>query len=454
MSDPTGAATLPARVRRRAALASVVGTTVEWYDYFIFGTASALVFNELFFPDLSPAAGTLAAFAGFGVGFLARPFGTILFGHFGDRVGRKPVLVASLLLMGVATVLIGLLPTHASIGIWAPVLLVVMRLVQGIGVGGEWGGAALVATEHAPTGRRGLYGTAPIVGVPLGTMLSAGVFSLVTAVCTEEQLLAWGWRIPFLLSGVLIVVGLVIRSSVEESPVFRQAQEQKQAPSRLPVWEVLRTHPRAVLLAAGALAPGTAIFYIAATWTVSYATSEIGFSKNEVLNVVAVVSALGIAIKLASGWWSDRIGRRPMIATGCVIMALIAFPYFWLMNTGSIWLFAVAAFAVQISLGFLAGPIAALFSELFETRLRYSGASLSYQLSTTIAGGTAPVICAALYAGTGAYWPIAVYIIGLSLLGLMCITLTRETYGNRLDGTPTGSASTDLAVDRHGQVTG
>lgn len=428
------------RTQRRAAAASVIGTTVEWYDYFIFGTAAALVFDQLFFPGLSPTLGTLSAFAGFGVGFLARPVGSVLFAHIGDRIGRKPAMIASLILMGVATVMIGLLPSYGTIGIWAPVALVVLRLVQGIGVGGEWGGAALIATEHSSASRRGLFGTAPMIGVPLGTMLSSGVFSIVSSVFDDEQFLAFGWRIPFLLSGVLILIGFVIRSTVTESPVFLAQRKSGVKAERAPVLEVLRRHPKTLALATGMLVTAHATFYVSGTWMVSYATSQVGFDRVTVLNTIAVVAAVGVVMKVASGWFSDRWGRRPLIISGAVFLAVIAFPYFWLINSGVVALLAVAVFLAEAGRSLISGPVAAVYSELFDTRVRYTGASLAYQIGSILGGGFAPAICTALVALTGSYWAIGVYLILLNAIALFCALKTRETRGDSLVGADANTA--------------
>jgi metabolite-proton symporter len=418
--------------QRRAALASLVGTTIEWYDYFIFGTAAAIVFDQVFFPDLSPTAGTLASFASFAVGFLARPLGTILFSHFGDRRGRKPVMIATLLLTGISTVLIALLPGYDTIGLWAPVLLVTMRILQGIGAGGEWGGAALVATEHAPAKRRGLYGSAPMVGVPLGTLLSSGVFALVTTFTTEEQFVSWGWRLPFILSGALIVFGLVLRTYLTEAPVYAEEKVTGTEKPRIPLVSVLRHQWRTVLLAVGGLLPAQAAFYVSATWVVSYATKNLHYDRGTVLNVITCVAALGIVAKVAAGSLSDRIGRRRVLLAGNIGLGVVVFAYFWLINQQAVAALAAAFVLMELVRSLATGPVSAFFAELFETNVRYTGVSISYQTASIFGGGLAPLICSSLLLWTGTYWAIAGYMAFLVVIAVGCLLTLRETSGRDL----------------------
>ena len=394
---------------RRVALASLIGTTIEWYDFFIYGTAAALVFNQLFFPEFDPVVGTVAAFATFAVGFLARPIGGVLFAHFGDKLGRKPMLIASLMLMGVATLLMGLLPTYDTIGVWAPALLTLLRFAQGIGVGGEWGGAALMAVEHAPKGRRGFYGSWPQVGVPAGLLLGTLTFTAISAGMPEPAFLAWGWRIPFLCSALLIVVGFAIRLKISESPVFQEAmahKEQERA-ERMPVVEVLRRHPRTILLAAGSFLATNATFYVGSTWMVSYTTKTLDYDRTTILSANALLAAIDIPLMMAFGMLSDRLGRRVMSLGGMAVLALFAVPWIMLVDTGVIGLFLLAGLLVQACRTAVYGPQSAFFSELFSTRLRYSGATLAYQLAAILGGGIAPMICTALYATTGTSMSIA-----------------------------------------------
>jgi metabolite-proton symporter len=436
---------------RRVAFASFIGTAIEWYDFFIYGTAAALVFNELFFPSFDPLVGTLAAFATFAVGFIARPLGGVVFAHFGDKVGRKPMLVWSLMLMGVATLLIGLLPTYGTIGVWAPILLVVLRFMQGIGVGGEWGGAALMSVEHAPANRRGFYGSWPQVGVPAGLLIGTGIFSIVSANVSNEAFLAWGWRVPFLISALLIVVGLFIRLKISESPVFQRAmEEQEQEEAQLPVIEAIKTYPKTIGLAMGSFIGTHATFYIASVWMIAYATDQVGYERTTVLNANAFLSASDLLMILGFGALSDRVGRRPLFLAGMAVLALFAFPYLWLVNTGTIALFILGGLVIQACRSAVYGPQSAYFSELFSTRMRYSGASISYQVASILGGGFAPLIATALVAWTGSYVGVVAYIIAVALISLVSSYLLTETLGKDLEeqapsgavvGSPAGQSS-------------
>ncbi|WP_397545365.1 MFS transporter [Saccharopolyspora gloriosae] len=417
----------PSSQARRVALASLIGTTIEWFDFFIYGTAAALVFNKLFFPEFDPLMGTLASFATFAVGFIARPLGGVLFAHFGDRHGRKPVLVLSLLLMGVATVLMGVLPTYETIGVAAPLLLTLLRFAQGLGVGGEWGGAALMAVEHAPAHRRGFYGSWPQIGVPAGLLLGNLTFSALSASVSDAEFLAWGWRVPFLCSAVLIVIGFFIRLRISESPVFEQAAR-SEPHSRTPVLDVLREHPRIVALAAGSFLATNATFYVGTTWIVSYATTSLDYERTSILNANALLSFVDIPLMLAFGLLSDRIGRRGMSMAGMAGLAVFAVPYFLLVDSGSIMLFLMGGIVVQVCRTAVYGPQSAYFSELFSTRFRYSGASLAYQLAAILGGGLAPMICTALYSWTGSSMAIAGYVVVLCLISLGSSYLLAETY--------------------------
>ena len=334
------------RSSRKVAFASLIGTTIEWYDFFIFGTAAALVFNEVFFPSFDPVTGTLAAFASFSVGFIARPLGGVVFAHYGDTIGRKPMLVYSLLLMGAATVLMGVLPGYASIGIWAPILLVMLRFAQGLGVGGEWGGAALMAVEHAPRDRRGFYGAWPQVGVPAGIVLGTGTYALLSAVLTDEQFVAWGWRVPFLASAALIAVGMWIRLTVAESPIFQATLDTKSA-AKMPVLEALKTYPKEIALAAGSFVATNATFYIVSVWLISYATMSLGYDRTAILTANAALSLADIPMILTFGLLSDYVGRRKIFLTGIAVLAFAAVPYFMLVSSGNIWLFVLGGLIVQ-----------------------------------------------------------------------------------------------------------
>ncbi|HTP53314.1 MAG TPA: MFS transporter [Anaeromyxobacteraceae bacterium] len=417
----------------KVALASLIGTSIEWYDFFLYGTAAALVFNKLFFPTFDPLVGTIAAFATFAVGFIARPIGGIVFGHYGDRIGRKNMLYLTLLIMGLATAVIGLLPTYQSIGVWSPLLLVAMRLLQGFGLGGEWGGAVLMAVEHAPANRRGFYGSWPQVGAYIGLLLSTLVFRYVSGM-PEADFLNWAWRVPFLLSFVLVVVGLWIRMNVAESPVFAKVKEQK-VESRMPILEVLKTHPKVLLVAAGARFAENGLFYLFTTFALTYVAAQLKISRVIALNGLLIASFIGIFAAPAWAALSDRIGRRPVYIWGAVACGLLAFPFFLMLDTkqpGLIWLATVLA----ICLGHAAmyGPQASFFSELFSARLRYSGASLGYQLASVFAGGLSPLIATGLLAqSNGKPWPVALYMIGLVLITVVSVAFSAETHKRAIE---------------------
>ncbi len=406
-------------------MASLVGTTIEWYDFFLYGTAAALVFNRLFFPTFDPLAGTLAAFGTYAVGFVARPVGGIIIGHYGDKIGRKSMLEMTLVIMGIATFLIGLLPTYEQIGPWAPVALVLLRIAQGFGVGGEWGGAVLMAVEHAPPGRRGFYGSWPQIGVPAGLLLSTAVFSWFAAL-PEAQFLAWGWRIPFLISILLVIVGLVIRVRIVESPAFERIKTTG-TEARQPIVEVLRRHPREVLLAIGARFAENGAFYVYTVFSLVYGTQRVGLDRQTILNGILIASASALVAIPFFGGLSDRLGRRPVYLFGAVFTGLFAYPLFWLLDSAStplIWL------ALTIALVFahspMYGPQAAFLAELFGTRVRYSGASLGAQLASVVAGGLSPFIATALLPyGRG---PLALYVASMALITVVAVVLASETH--------------------------
>jgi metabolite-proton symporter len=411
-----------------AVVASTIGTTIEWYDFFLYGTAAALVFPELFFPELNPYAGQIASFSTYTVGFLARPLGGILFGYLGDRVGRKSTLVATLLLMGLSTLFIGFLPTYATIGMTAPVLLTLLRLIQGIGVGGEWGGAVLLALESGHRGRRGFYASWPQAGVPLGLLSSTGVMAVFRTALPPEDFMAWGWRIPFYLSGVLIAVGLLIRLRILETPLFLQLRQTNQV-AEAPVREVIRHHWRQILLAAGSRINENACFYLFSVYVLTYATKVLGVAESTILLAVNVAAGLEFLTIPCYGLLSDRLSRRGVYFLGCIFLIGFAWPYYALLEMRS-WLTIGIAVVGSLAVGhaLLYSVQASLIPELFGTRLRYTGASIGYQLGAPLAGGLAPLIAASLVQlYPGQYWPLVVYIIGISLLSMVCVYFLAET---------------------------
>jgi MHS family shikimate/dehydroshikimate transporter-like MFS transporter len=412
---------------RRVAFASFIGTAIEWYDFFLYATASALIFPKLFFPQFSPVAGTLASFATFGIGLVARPVGGLVFGHFGDRVGRKSMLVITLLLMGGATFLLGLLPTFEEIGVLAPTFLVLLRFLQGFAVGGEWGGAMLMAVEHAPAESRNFYASWPQQGVPVGLVGSTVMFGMFSSLA-GEHFLTWGWRVPFLFSIILIAVGLFIRMRVLESPAFERVKAGG-TEARLPLLEVLRSHPLAAVLAVGVGLVVVTGFYVATTFTLSYVTGRFGTGGNVPLIGQLFAGASEMLSILIFASLADRIGKRAIAIGSTACMVLLAYPYFWLVNTGHsglIWLAMSSLFFANSALYAVTGV---LLAELFETRLRYSGISFGYQMAGLLGGAPAPLICTALvhWAG-GASWPVATYLAASAFISFIavCLVLKRE----------------------------
>ncbi|SDY56082.1 Sugar transporter [Saccharopolyspora shandongensis] len=400
---------------RRAGLASFVGTTIEWYDFYIYGTASALVFGKLFFPEVSPAAGVLASFATFWVGFLARPLGGIIFGHFGDRMGRKGTLVTTLLLMGVATFMIGVLPTHAQIGVAAPFLLALLRAVQGIAVGGEWGGAVLMASESAPKGRASFFAMLVQQGSPAGAILATLVF-LAAGTLDDAAFLAWGWRVPFLLSGVLVVVGLLIRMKVEESGEFERVKSSGDV-VRLPVAEVLRTAWRTVLLGIGASIMGISTAYFTNTFVLSWTTNELHMNRQTMLYVLLAISVVQFAWQPIAALISERVGEARFMVCSLLVNAVVAVPMFLLINTAQpLLVFAGIALAIVSGSGYYA-VLAGFLARAFPSRIRYTGISLAYQLCSTLIGGTTPFAAQALLTSSGgSFWPVAGFYVTLLLI--------------------------------------
>ena len=411
--------------------ASLIGSVIEWYDFFIYGTAAALIFGQLFFPGSDPLIGTLYSFGTYAVGFIARPIGGVFCGHYGDKIGRKSMLVMTLIVMGVATTLVGLLPTYESIGIWAPVLLVVLRFLQGFAVGGEWGGATLMAVEYAPPGRRGFFGSWPGMGIPAGLVVATAIFTASSSL-PPEQFLSWGWRVPFLVSIVLVAVGLFVRLKILETPAFQQMQESGGS-SELPVLDVFRYYWRSLLLTMGAFFLLNGGFYVTVTFMLAYGTQNIGVGSGTMLTGVLIAGTVQIFAIGAFAALSDRVGRRPVYLGGAVFLLLFSFPLFWMVNTGVAPLIWLAMSIAIVALGAMYGPSGAFFSELFSTRVRYSGASLGYQLASAVAGGFAPVIAVALLSAYG-YPAVALYMIVMALITITAVYLATETYQRDISG--------------------
>ena len=405
--------TAPTNVRR-AALAGLVGTTIEWYDFFIYALAAVIVFRSQFFPGASPLAGTLAALGTFAVGFLARPLGGVIFGHIGDRVGRRTTLVATLLTMGTATFLIGLLPTYDQIGAAAPVLLVVLRIAQGLSVGGEWGGAVLISVEHAPESRRGFYGAVPLLGVPLGLITSNLVFLILAATMSNEQFLAWGWRIAFLISGLLVVVGLYVRLKITESPEFAAARDT--APTGLPIVSVLRDHWPQVLCGTAIFAGITALGYTIATFAIQYGTTTLGLASSFMILAVLVGAVVEIPLSLYFSALSDRIGRHRMIVYGVVVTGIVAIFFLPLLATAIPAVVFLTVFLARIAGTPMYSPAPAVAAAAFPVEVRYSGASIGYQFGSIFGGALAPIIATLILASPAGVWGVSVYLTAMVAL--------------------------------------
>lgn len=405
------------RSKKRVAWASAIGTSVEWYDYHVYSLAAALVIGKLFFPEVSPLAGTMAAFATFAVGFIARPLGGILAGHLSDRIGRKKVMVMTLTLMGVATMLIGLLPTYNQIGVAAPILLVALRLLQGLSAGGEWGSAALMAVEHAPAEKRGVFGNFVQLGTPAGMFLANVIILAVTFSLTNDQFETWGWRVPFLLSAVMVGVGYFIRAKVEESPVFQELSKSTEV-TKMPLVELFRTHKKRVLLALLSFVGSNAVGYIFLAYITSYGTRQLGLSRNTMLSVLLIGCATWFVSMVYFARLSDRIGRLKVYAIGYGIFILWSIPFFMLFNTANFALIVLGVVVLTFGLAATYGPQAALFAELFPAGVRASGASLSYAIGACISGGFAPLIATALFSATGTVYSVSIFMIAICIVSM------------------------------------
>lgn len=444
---------LPDAAMRKVVAASFAGALLEWYDFFIFGTAAGLVFGPLFFPQEDPVVGTIAAFATFGVGFLARPLGGIVFGHYGDKIGRKVTLIWTLVIVGISTFLIGLLPTYANAGVWAPALLVILRLIQGFGLGGEYGGAALMTIESAPQSKRGFLGSLPQTAASAGIMLATGVFALCNGLLTQEQFMAWGWRIPFLLSAVMLIVGMYIRIHTEETGDFKHAKREviaeKQAiltvpmaqrdesgqqwkkKESLPIIELFRRHPRNIFLALGARLAETVSSNIINAFGIAYLSTQLAIDRQIPLTGMLIASAIGLISCPLIGWISDRVGQRPLYMAGAAFCMLFAFPFFFLLETQQpvvIWFAMIVGYNFGPTMMFAVQPT--MFVRMFGTKVRYTGLSFAYQFSA-ILGGMTPLIASSLLAlGGGKPWYVAAYFAGISVISLVCVQLIRVNYGD------------------------
>lgn len=449
----SGATGPTASSMRRVALTSLAGTSIEWFDFFLYGTAAALVFPTVFFSEnMPPFVSLIASFSTFAVGFLARPIGGVVFGHFGDRVGRKSALVTALVMMGVATTLIGCLPTYVMIGAAAPVLLIVLRFVQGLAVGGQWGGAMLLVTENAPPEKRGYYGAFAQAGAPVGLILANLAFILVSENLSQEDFMSWGWRIPFICSVALIGLSLYVQLRLEDTPAFRELQAHaKSAATRdgevqtvvrkSPVLEVLATYPKQIALAAGAFLAVQVTFYILVAFVVAYGSNQIGLglSRTTMLSAVLISSFVQIPVLFLAASYSDRHGRRGIYMLGAVFMAIWGFVLFPLIDTGSFLYIALAITIGQVFIGMMYGPQAAMLTELFATHVRYSGASLGYQSGAILGGALAPIIATALLATYDSTIGISIYIAFACVLTLVSLYMLKETYQTDLRATPVES---------------
>ncbi|MBB3083728.1 MFS transporter [Geodermatophilus sabuli] len=420
MASPTTPAPVTAGPSKKGIFAaSFIGTSIEWYDYYIFGTAAALVFGSVFYPEFDPTAGTIAAFATFAVGFIARPLGAAVIGHFGDRIGRKSMLVLTLLLTGGSTFLIGVLPTYAAIGVGAPLLLVALRLIQGFGVGGEWGGAVLIATEHASPRRRAVYGSFAQFGVPVGVLTSNLAFLAVSGL-SDEDFLAWGWRIPFLISIALVVVGFFVRSKLQDAPEFQEVKEKKQV-VKVPVAELVKRQPRTLVLGSLASIAPPAVGYTVIVYMLTYGTTVVGFDRTTLLWLILASTAVWIGTIVVAALLSDRFGSKRVFAIGALTAVLWPLPMFALVNTGSAGAALFAFVVAAVVQGIMAGAQGGLFTEIFEVKTRYSGISIAYQLGGMIGGAVTPIVATALYGSYESSTPIAIYVAALSLVSLLAV---------------------------------
>jgi MFS family permease len=430
-----------AATRLRVILAACIGSALEWYDFFLYGTAAALVFGDLFFPKSDPLVGTLLSFLTFGVGFVVRPLGGILFGIMGDRYGRKPVLVITLLMIGLGTTAIGFLPTYAEVGYWAPLLLVSMRVLQGLGAGAEYGGAVIFLVENAPSGQRGFWGGFAPLGVSIGNLLAAAAFALVTLL-PREDLLSWGWRLPFIASFLLIIVGIYVRLRVAETPVFTEAVLARGKVERNPAMQALRRHPRNFLVVLGARMAENGLGYFFPVFGLSYVINTVGVPKADALSALMLAFVIELFAILGFGALSDKVGRRPVYMFGALAGIALAYPFFWMVGTRQwIWIAIAFILARAVVTAAMFGPQAAYFAELFPPQRRFAGFAFARELGSILAGGPAPFLATALVAWSGSWWPVACYAALLSAITAIAIWYGPETYRENIatDNTADGA---------------
>ncbi|SEC98286.1 MFS transporter [Bradyrhizobium erythrophlei] len=428
---------------KKIAFASMIGTIIEFYDFLIYGTAAALVFAKVFFPSLGQSSGTILALATFGVAFVARPLGSVIFGHFGDRLGRKKTLVSTLLLMGLSTVAIGLLPTAESIGVWAPIALVALRIAQGLAVGGEWAGAALLTLENAPAGSRGTYAVFPQLGASLAFSLASATYLVIALTISSESFLAWGWRIPFLASSMLVVVGLMVRFTIEETLEFKKTVERKEI-VRAPIAETFREQGRQVLLCGLAMMPTFAFFYVGAVYMTTYATISLGLSKTTVLAAGVVAGLSWAATTIVGSVWSDRLDRHDVVLVGGLISAVVGLVLFPIIDIGTPLSFLVGIALMLGSLGFAYGSMGAMFPETFATRYRYSAAGISYSLGGVLGGAVIPLVATGVVTSFGSY-ALGLLLSTTALVGCASVLALRRLR-------PAGGIESLEAVERLGPI--